>query len=139
MVRCAQVANAGVVLALLLLPSDPGLGQEQSGIPAFPARADAITADVVVLDKQGRPVRGLTREDFTLLVDGEPQSIVGFEARELATTAASPAPTVGDERVATNEGGEGRGRTFVFLIDEATISTRGISSCRKRRRRSHSG
>jgi VWFA-related protein len=102
----------------LVLRSSPGLGQEQPAIPAFPARADAITADVVVLDRHGRPVRGLTRGDFTLLVDGEPQVIVGFEARDLATTAASPAPTVGDERVATNEGGESRGRTFVFLIDD---------------------
>ena len=86
-------------------------------MPSFPTQANAITADVVVLDKDGRPVRGLAREDFTLLADGKPQTIVGFEARELATTSASPETTVGDERVATNEGGT-KGRTFVFLIDD---------------------
>jgi VWFA-related protein len=118
LVRRAQVAVAGLVLVSLVLSSSAGRGQEPSAIPAFPARADAITADVVVLDKQGRPVRGLTREDFRLLVDGEPQSIVAFQAREMAPTADSPPPTVGDERVATNEGAGGRGRTFVFLIDD---------------------
>jgi VWFA-related protein len=103
------------VVAVLLART--ALGQEPSAVPAFPTRADASTADVLVLDKQDRPVRGLRQEDFTLLADGKPQSIVGFEARELATTAASPATTVGDERVASNVGGT-KGRTFVFLIDD---------------------
>ena len=48
-----------------------GFGQEQRSVPVFPARAEAITADVVVLDKEGRPLRGLTKEDFTLLEDLE--------------------------------------------------------------------
>jgi len=94
------------------------LAQEQSAVPAFPAQADAITADVVVLDKDELPVRGLTREDFTLLEDGKPQTIVAFEARELATAKALPAALVGEERVATNEGGASQGRTFAFLLDD---------------------
>jgi VWFA-related protein len=113
-----QVAVATVVLVSLVLSPNAGQEQEPSAIPVFPVRADAITADVVVLDKQGRPVRGLTREDFTLLVDGEPQRIVAFEARETASLADSPPPTVVDERVATNEGAGGGGRTFAFLIDD---------------------
>jgi VWFA-related protein len=110
------IAVASVVLGLF--PSDPGLGQQPSAIPAFPAQADAITADVVVLDDQGRPVRGLTREDFTLLADGKPQTIVAFEVRDLATAATSRVAAVGSERVATNEGGAAQGRTFAFLIDD---------------------
>jgi VWFA-related protein len=103
-----------VVLAL----SSAGFGQERSDIPAFPTRADAIIADVVVLGKDDRPVRGLTREDFTLLEDGLPQALVAFEARELRAEATEPVPKVGDERVATNEGGVSRGRTFAFLLDD---------------------
>ena len=41
-----------VALALVATTS---FGQERSPIPAFPTQADAITADVVVLDKDGRP------------------------------------------------------------------------------------
>jgi VWFA-related protein len=103
------------VVAVILART--ALGQERSPVPAFPTQADAITADVVVLDKQGRPVKGLRQEDFTLLADGKPQTIVGFEARELATTPASAATTAGDERVANNVGGS-QGRTFVFLVDD---------------------
>jgi VWFA-related protein len=113
--KSGRAASASVVIAVGLL-SSPGLGQEPA-VPSFPAQANAITADVVVLDKEGRPVRGLTREDFTLLADGKPQTIVAFQARELETTAASPAPTMRNERVTTNENG-GRGRTFAFLIDD---------------------
>jgi VWFA-related protein len=102
------------------LPRAESLAQESQSIPAFPARAEAITVDVVVLDNEGRPVRGLAKEDFTLLEDGRPQRIVGFQAKEL-TPPAKSAPEVGvnDERVAANQGSsERRGRTFAFLVDD---------------------
>jgi len=77
--------------------------------------------DVVVLDNQGQPVRGLAREDFTLLEDGRPQRVVGFQAKELTPPAQQSAPEVGinDERTAANQGSsERRGRTFAFLVDD---------------------
>ena len=108
-------------LALAALAATASHAQEPRTVPAFPARADAITADVVVLDKDGRPVRGLIREDFTLLEDGNPQAIVAFEARELASPGPESLRVVGanDERVAENKGSsQRRGRTFAFLIDD---------------------
>ena len=70
----ATVKNAGAkALIVATALSSIASGQERSAIPAFPTQADAITADVVVLDKDGRPVRDLTRGDFTLLEDGKPQ------------------------------------------------------------------
>ena len=103
----------------LFLASRASVGQDQSAIPAFPAQANAITADVVVLDKQDRPVRGLMRGDFTLLEDGKPQAIVAFEARDVAMAAPQSEATVTEERVATNEGQVTRGgRTFAFLLDD---------------------
>ena len=112
-------------LALTALAATASPAQETRTVPAFPARADAITADVVVLDKDGRPVRGLTQADFTLLEDGKSQAIVAFEARELATGAVMPEAAVGDERVATSEGGASHGRTFAFLIDD--LGTRSLA------------
>jgi VWFA-related protein len=108
-------------LALATLAATASHAQEPRTVPAFPARADAITADVVVLDKAGRPVRGLTKEDFALLEDGKPQAIVAFEARELAPPGPESLRVVGanDERVAENKGSsQRRGRTFAFLIDD---------------------
>ncbi len=106
------------VAVVIALAASASFGQERSTIPAFPAQADAITADVVVLDKDGRPVRGLTQGDFTLLEDGKPQTIVAFEARAIARAGAAPMAAVGAERVATNEGGGAHGRTFAFLLDD---------------------
>lgn len=46
----------------------------------FRSRIDLVQMDVVVLDRDRRPVTGLTVEDFSLLVDGKPEPIVGFAA-----------------------------------------------------------
>ncbi|RMH20012.1 MAG: hypothetical protein D6696_09145, partial [Acidobacteria bacterium] len=51
--------------------------------------------DVYVTDKSGRPVSGLSREDFELRVDGRPVEITNFLA-----VAAPPPPEL---RVATLE------------------------------------
>lgn len=45
-------------------------------------RTQLVTLDVVVNDKNGQPVRGLTRDDFTIYEDKTPQPIVSFEATE---------------------------------------------------------
>jgi hypothetical protein len=38
-------------------------------LPTFRSRADLVQLDVLVLDEQGEPVRGLTAADFTVLRD----------------------------------------------------------------------
>ena len=93
----------------------------------FPAQTEAITVDVVVLDRNGQPVRGLTPADFALSEDGRPQAIVGFEARELADPATAPLPTA----LAAGEAGTlASGRVFSLVVDDLgltpseTIATR---------------
>jgi hypothetical protein len=44
----------------------------QTQKPTFRARTDLLTIDVTVLDKDRRPVTGLTADDFILLEDGKP-------------------------------------------------------------------
>src|SRR5260370_23788226 len=126
-------AGAELALALLAAAALPAQDSSQT-IPAFPAQAEAITADVVVVDKQGRPVPGLTKEDFTLLEDGRPQTIVGFEARELkAPGAESLGPGAATEsRVAENKGSsERRGRTFAFLVDDLGTQALSVEDVKK--------
>ena len=48
--------------------------------PTFPRGVDVVTVDVVVTDKAGNPVSGLTKEDFTVLDEGRPQPISSFES-----------------------------------------------------------
>src|SRR6185436_1932428 len=78
--------------------------------PSFPAEVEIITIDAVVLDRDGRPVSGLTREDFHVFEDGTPREIVSFEAYERGATTTEEAPAAA---VATNERNtELRGRAF---------------------------
>src|ERR671913_1679168 len=66
--------------------------------PTFRAAVDAVQLDVSVLDKDRRPVRGLTAADFTVLENGKPRPIVAFSAVELAgsgpATGEAPAAPV---------------------------------------------
>jgi VWFA-related protein len=45
-----------------------------------PVIVDLVRIDVVVTEKGGQPTTGLTRDDFVVLEDGEPQTIVQFQA-----------------------------------------------------------
>src|SRR5450756_3171536 len=45
-------------------------------------RTQLVTLDVVVNDKKGEPIQGLTRNDFTIYEDQVTQPIVSFEATE---------------------------------------------------------
>lgn len=58
----------------------------------FGARADVVTIDVSVLDRQGRPVRDLAAADFTLEEDGRAQPIDYFRFVELPPPPRSPHP-----------------------------------------------
>ena len=70
--------------------------------PAEPAKAPAssgadreITIEVQVTDKSGTPVRGLQKQDFTVLDDKRPQNIVSFHAVDRgAASIADPVEVV---------------------------------------------
>ena len=50
--------------------------------PLFRLEVRQVPVDLVVLDKQGNPVRGLTKDDFTVKEDGTDQQIVSFETED---------------------------------------------------------
>jgi VWFA-related protein len=47
--------------------------------PIFRAKADAVTLDITVVDKSGKPVTDLTAADFEVIEQGKPQKIEAFE------------------------------------------------------------
>jgi len=50
-----------------------------------------VNVDVVVTDRSGNPVTGLTKDDFQLFENGKPQTITNiYEVRPETTTAAKP-------------------------------------------------
>ena len=49
-----------------------------------------VPIDIVVTDKQGNPVKGLTRDDFTVTEDKKPQHVLSFEYFDSAQTFTPP-------------------------------------------------
>ncbi len=83
--------RAILVVAIILCLSVPVFAQEENPLEetgSFETTAQfrdsyAVhlgTIDVTVLDKDGVSIPGMTREDFVLLVDGQPHDITNFSA-----------------------------------------------------------
>jgi VWFA-related protein len=120
--------GAGVALAAQQSQAPPAAGQakaaeqaKEAAPPTFPARVEQVTVDVVVVDKKGNPVKGLTRDDMTVTEDGTPQTISSFQAVQLPDQPL-PAPPP-PPRVSVNTGHEDEeGRTFVIVFDDVHIT-----------------
>ena len=102
--RLATLAVALVVVSLA------GHAQE----PMFRAGVDLVTVDAIVVDKDGRPVTGLTADDFILTVDGKPRAIDAFELVAVRTTDAPVDRRLPD--VSSNDVAE-PGRLIFLVID----------------------
>lgn len=87
-------ARALVAVTLSVLVAFTGTPTAQK--PAFRTDVDLVVVDVVVRDKAGAVVRGLTASDFEIREDNRPQQIVSFDTEEVTATppAATPIPQV---------------------------------------------
>ena len=69
--------------------------QPRPGGPSLPPPSTTdrqITLDVQVTDKSGAAVRGLQKQDFTLLDDKQPKNILSFQAVDKAAASAADPP-----------------------------------------------
>lgn len=88
--------------------------------PQFKTGIDVRQLDVVVLDRDGRPVRGLTAADFTVIENGRPQKIATLEEVVVPAEETGPAEwmrTVAPD-VKTNDLPLD-GRLMVIVMDDA--------------------
>jgi VWFA-related protein len=121
------------MLALLLAPppvaqpqAPPPQAQSQTPPPqeapqqprTFPGgTVDLVTVDVVVTDKKGNPVTGLSAADFTVEEEGDRQVVSSFEAVELppvASEAPPPRPPVSTNVLPRQRAS----RTFLLFFDD---------------------
>jgi VWFA-related protein len=86
--------------------------------PSFRSGVDVVRLDVSVLDKDRRPIRGLTAEDFTITVDGTPQPIVAFEAIVLPPPEPPTAAWMRDIAPDLKTNALGEPRLFVIVMDD---------------------
>jgi VWFA-related protein len=115
-------------LALLLASSLLGQQNPQSS-PTSPSPSDdqfrfklnvnRVVVDVVVSDQNGKPVRGLTQQDFSLYEDSRPQEILSFDVHNLDSNPSyfaklPPMPPNTFVNIATEPE---RGPLYVLLLD----------------------
>jgi VWFA-related protein len=121
------------LLALLLLAGPVGLAAQEAPPPSpapgeqvpppltFGVEVEQVVVDLVVTDKKGSAVTGISRDDLVIEEDGVPQSIVSFDG-----VVHSPDPRaepVPPSKVSLNtEDPVEQGRTFVIVFDDMNLS-----------------
>ena len=78
--------------------------------------------DAVVLDREGQPVPGLTKDDFVVKEDGRPRDVVSFEAFDVGAArdepeAAAPGVVASNEPAASDSS-----RAFAIVVDDLRIA-----------------
>jgi VWFA-related protein len=110
---------AALVATLHAAPQQP---------PVFRSRADIVTVDVHVVDKDGAPVSDLRPGDFVVTVDGKPRrALVADFISTGAPVPSPPAPTADPSRppdvpeASLAPGSEPTPRTMLIVVDENNI------------------
>jgi VWFA-related protein len=121
-------AASSVVLLAQTSPGPP------PGASTFPVGLDQVIVDVVVANRKGEPVSGLTEKDFTVFEDGRAQPLASFDVVRQASPAEGGALVPSDPvrvPVATNLAqAPRRGRTFVIVFDNIHMSPLGARSAK---------
>lgn len=112
----AAVAAVGTAAALAF---EGGIAAQQT--PRFRSSVDVIQVDVSAVDRNGRPVKGLTASDFTLLENGKPQDVVGFSEILVPAAPAQPAAWLRNVPPDARSNDLGDGRLFAIVMDDATM------------------
>ncbi|HEX7294134.1 MAG TPA: VWA domain-containing protein [Pyrinomonadaceae bacterium] len=115
------------------MPRKPPASPQEEVVRVY---TELVQTDVMVFDKQGKFVNGLTQNDFQLKVDGKPRSIQAFdlikagssEEVQLAAARGGPAAPLTS---ATRPIPLDRGRTVFFYIDDFHLDVEGFSAAKK--------
>ena len=125
MIRFRSVRRAAwglLILAGSVVLGGAGAAQTPQEQPTFRTEVDVIQLDVSVLDKDRRPVRGLTASDFTVLENGKPQRLVTVTAVDAADRDPSRSARMRyvSNDVAMNDLADalGDGRLFAIVFDD---------------------
>jgi VWFA-related protein len=113
-----------VAIALLgtLVGGAAAFGQAPQA-PVFRAGVTLVTVDVTVLDHDGKPVPGLTADDFEVKLDGHVRPVRAAAYEEIATPVASTASSgAAPARETTNAVPAAEPRLFVVLVDDLFIA-----------------
>src|ERR1700676_3744015 len=114
-----------VLVAAAQQPTAPG--PPAQGSQAIRVATKLVIEEVAVKDKGGKPIGGLTANDFTLTEDGVPQTISFVEFQQLqaavnsadltpsSSSAVATAPPVTQTQIASEQPGDSRYRNHRLL------------------------
>lgn len=147
-----QAALAEYRTAESLAPSDPTIrakleqreaaapttGQSQASQPVIKVDVRQVVVPVVVTDRDGKHVGGLSRDDFTVLEDGVEQKITGFSVEDVAlseTAATRQAATATPGSASSAPAGLPASgpvrRTYVICLDAWHTGPQSLAAARK--------
>ena len=99
---------------LVVFPTSQCMPQGQSksqsepfSVPTIQVTSRLVFLDVTVLDKDGNPVKGLSRDDFAITENKKPQRIFSFEAPQVHTMGAA----------AEDDNPDGEAPVTIFVLD----------------------
>lgn len=108
-------ALSSALLAATLLAQQPA--------PTFRSGVEAVVVDVSVLDKDRRPVRGLSADDFTIFENGKAQSVRTFKAIDMddvTTASARTAPWTREVTADIGRNDELKDRRIVAIVMDSS-------------------
>jgi VWFA-related protein len=108
------------IAAGLLLAVTAGVHATSQQQPVFRSRVDVVTVDVSVLGRDGRPILGLSPDDFVVEVDGQARKLVSAQYVPYHTSAVENAPAATDTAAASNEH-VATGRVILVAVDQGNI------------------
>ena len=78
-----------MLLVATVLAQEPQQPPQQPR-PTFRSGRDLVSVDIVVRDKSGNIVKGLTAADFEVREDGRPQEVLGLSYQEISDAGTKP-------------------------------------------------
>ena len=113
--RIVLIATLAAGSGVLLAGQTPQ-AQPPDQVPSFRSSIDAVQLTVIVTDAEGRPVAGLTADDFEIFENRLPRPITTFEAIDIPIERRER--DLAEPDVLTNE--RPPGRLYVIALDTMT-------------------
>ncbi|HSL22036.1 MAG TPA: hypothetical protein VK886_10910 [Vicinamibacterales bacterium] len=110
---------ATIVAIVLLTQSQPA--PEAQKPPVFRSGVELLAVDVSVIDRDGRPVTGLTADSFVVEIGGKRRTVARAEFIDF-TVSTSAAPELTDFSSNQAETAVTDARTILLVVDDAAFS-----------------
>jgi VWFA-related protein len=107
-----------IILAAVLVLAAQNQSSSQQDVPVFKSTSRLVVLDIVVTDHTGKRVAGLTKDDFTVFEDRQPQSITQFEATVEPASNIVGANASSANKVGATPASQTQVPFTIFILDE---------------------